>query len=151
MNFAHGSDYAALHPFAGEAHSFARMALIAHLRDHAVAAGGQHQFSRLPDGARQRLLDKHVLTHADRQQTRGVVQVVRGRDRNGVNALVELAEHLPVVLKLRHGGVAAKDRFRLGSIHVAERDDVFAAHTGDVRDAFAATANAGDAHFLIGL
>src|SRR5881628_688672 len=149
LDFAHRADRARFHPFADLTRPFPRVALIPHLgHELGVSAGVLRQHTHLPHGPRQRLLDVRMLARFHGTQSGRGMRVIGRGNRDRVDALRFLVEHLPVVpvaLRLR---VALKGVFGGLPVDVAQRVDVLALHALHVVAAHAAHANAGDVELV---
>ena len=149
MDLADRPDRPGLEPFARQPKPFARVAVVAHLRDQARLAGDARHDAGLLDRVGHRLLDIDVLPGAEgRHRDRGVHVVGRG-DHHRVDVLPLVQEH-PIVaelLGLREGLEGAR---RLVRVDVAQGDDVLGGHVADHAAALAADADPGDVQLLAG-
>ena len=103
---------------------FGGVPLVAHLRRDACRLGGLGQLAALVQRVRQRLLAVDVLAGPDRRHRGDGVDVVGRADRDGVDVLGFLVEHLAEVLvspRLREGLERAG---RAVVVDVAQGDDV---------------------------
>ena len=105
----------------------ARVALVAHLRDHAGLRGHGHQQVDLAERVGERLLDVDVLAARHRVHRRREVAVIRRADETASIAGAGLLEHRAEVAESRDVRVEAPDlgRVRALEVHVAE------GHEGD--------------------
>ena len=79
--------------------AFEGVALVAHLRDHALFLRGLVQLARFPQRIRERLLHADVLAEPDGVHRRGVMRVVGRGDGHRLD-LLHLVEHLPEIAVL---------------------------------------------------
>ena len=103
-----------LQPLDGEAMSFARVALVAHLRGDARFLRDACHEACLTDRVRQRLLAVDVLAGLHREDRHVRVQVIGSRDQDRVDRLLLLEHHSEVfvhraLVVRRLGGVALLD------------------------------------------
>ena len=89
---------AGLEPFAGQPQPFARVAVVAHLRDQASLLGDAGHYAGLLDRVGHRLLDVDVLARAERGERDRGVHVVGCGDHHRLD-VGALFQHLPVVAK----------------------------------------------------
>jgi hypothetical protein len=101
MNLAHRADGARPNHFAQPAVAFARMPLVAHLRNHSVFARRQRQLARFPDRVRQRLLAINMFARRHRQHRRRPVLMIRDGDAHRVQRLLLVHHHPVIPVKLR--------------------------------------------------
>ena len=98
VDFPDVAEDAALEDLGAAAHRVERRALVAHLHDYAVLAGGLLKVLELPEGADEGLLNVDVDALLHRLDRDRRVDVVRRRDRHRVDAeLVGVVEELAVV------------------------------------------------------
>jgi hypothetical protein len=148
VRLAHGADESGGDPLGDQPDAFAGIALVAHLGDHLVLAGGLGEAARLEDGMGDRLLDVHVLAgpHAVHRDVR--MGVVGRRHDDAVDLRMRL-EHLAVVgVGLRLGeeldGVGAT-----AEIQIAQGDDVLLGALADVAATDASEADHRHVHLLV--
>lgn len=82
------------------------MALVPHLGDDPKFFFGPHQDFRFLEGAGEGLLDVDVLAERHRLNGGGEVGVVGGADRDGIDVLTHLIEHLAEIMEALGIGVA---------------------------------------------
>ena len=120
------------------------MSLVPHLCDDLVFFGRLGHGPHLADGARERLLAVHVLAGFHRQDRGGGMGVVGRRDRDGIDPLRFLVEHLAEVFIALRLGVGRVGVGRAHVVHVAQGVDVLDAHAAHVLAAPPADADARD-------
>lgn len=116
------------------------VALVAHLVDYLVLFCRFHHQLDLVERACHRLLGIDVLAERHRQHTDREVREVRNPDRNGVDLVAHLVEHLPEILEARHVRELLQRLFgvRGPHVYVAQRDDVGLARFSELAENFAA-------------
>ena len=126
-------------------------ALVAHLGAQLLLGRERPHQPGFLDRPRQRLLTEAVLAHAHGHDAGRGVRVVRSAHSDGVDLVVEILEHLPIIIILLGFGVLGPHLVEGMGIDVAKPDDLaVAACVVGVAVAFAAHADAGEANLLVG-
>ena len=98
MDLAHLADDAGLNPLVRQPRAFGGVPLIAHLRGDAGRVRGLGQLAAFVQRVRERLLAIDVLAGANRGHRGHGVNVIGRADRDGVDVLRLLVEHLAKIL-----------------------------------------------------
>ena len=149
MRLADLADEAGVEPFADLADAFAGVALVPHLRDHLVGAGGLGEGTGLEDIMRDGLLDVDVLARAHAGHGDVGVRMVRGGDDDGVDVLALLEHDAEVGEGFRLRELLDGPRAAL-QVEVAQGDDVLVGAVADVASADAAEADGRDIQLRVG-
>src|SRR5260221_10423083 len=91
----------------------------------------------------QGLLAIDILSSFDRFHRGKSMMVVRSCNDHGIDFL-HLFQHFPIIGELPGFGIFREDAAGVMFVHIAERDNVFAFHLGQIVSALAAKADAGD-------
>ena len=91
-----------------------------------------------------------MLAELHRRERGGGVHVIGNRDRDGVDALALLVEHLAEVFVARRLFPALEPFGAADPVDVGERDDVLGVAAAEDAHGAAAGADAGDVEFLVG-
>ena len=151
VDLSHTADIAIPDNFRALASAFVGVALIAHLRGHAIFGGGLAELAGFPDGAHEGLLDVDVFASLHAPHGGGGVHMVGGGDDYGVDVFAFLVEHLAEVAIGRGFGEGFEGFGGAAVVDVAQRDDVLRGRGGaDVACALPAGADGGEVKFLIG-
>ncbi len=124
MDLVYVANDAGPYPLADLSDTFSGVALITHLRGHAVAAGGLREGAGFVDIMSQRFLDIDMLAQLYRGHGHHGVHVVGRGHSDGVNAACHFVEHHAVVLVTLRSGVALVTASRTLVIHIAQCDNV---------------------------
>ena len=124
------------------------MNLVAHLGADSGSPGGFTQGAGLADGVRERLLEVDVLAQLEGPQGGQGVHVVGGGDHDGVEAVAEPGEHLPVVGEVGGAGAGGVGRAEALAVDVAEGDLADLRVRSDLPDVIRALAAAADVRDL---
>jgi len=137
----HLADRAGGDIFAQQTAAFARLALVAHLGDHAVTPRLGDELPRLFDRVRQRFLDINVEAEPDGQQRRQRVLMVGRGDQHGVQLAPHRVEQPAVVAESadrggigrgRHLAHPLQGRIKPARVGVHDRDEPLFAERRDV-------------------
>ena len=148
MDLAHRPDGAVGEPFVDQPVAFERHALVAHLGGHLRLPGRLGHRPRLVNRARQRFLAVHVLAVLEGRHRHHGVEVIGRGDHHCIDALF-LLEHHPEIAVVPGLGIFFERVGGIVPVHVAQRDDVLAAHVAQVVRALSADANAGQVQLLV--
>ena len=150
VHFGDAADLARPDHLAALPRAFARVALVAHLRGHAVLSRAQRQLLRLPHRARQRLLAIHVLAARHGPHRRAGVHVVWTGYDHRVDVFSMRVEHAPEILVLRHVRVQLERLLGARVVGIGQRDDVLTGTLVNVLAGPASGPDRGDVQLLVG-
>src|SRR5579875_1017428 len=125
MHLCDVADCARPDHFRALARAFVRVALISHLRSHAVFLCGLHQLTAFPNGVRQRFLHVDVLARLHSGDCGGGVHVIGNGYDHGIEVRAFFVEHLPVISIFRGFWEGTENLGRAHFVHIAKRHDVF--------------------------
>ena len=147
MNRAHRPDGAGLDPLACQAQAFARVPVVAHLRDQTRLLRHARHHPRLLNRVGHRFFDINVLPRPQRGQRDGGMHVVGRGDHHGIDVLPLFEQDAivlePLGIRERPGRVR-----RLAPVHVAECDDILALEVVEHAAALPTHADPGDVELL---